>query len=394
MNSSQTIDPKYRTKRTLKVAQVNNSTFNQVLELAVGLGARDVYITSGDYIRVRIYNERLILTDRELSHSETERLLQSGIETLDRVHNGRSTNPPYTLLRSDDVNNGQNFRLSATKFTIGKNTHYNCAIRPLPLIPPHIDNVGVAQELAEYVGKLRKGLVLLIGATGEGKTSTIAAIMRYILENVPHKRILEFSRPVENIWTRVQCHPTNQIVPHNIAEGRSGGDLVDYAEAISTAMRQAGDWIAVGEMTEAESFEAAIEFSLTGHLVSSTMHASCVYTALARIYNKTDPKTRDSLLDSLISETELMIAQILVDRVGGGMVAIRETLRHDDTVKERMREVMAHSDKPLPVLYRIVKECLWEQGGSYYQNAELLYRQSVISLETFQEVEARYGKFR
>lgn len=392
-NELQTTNVEDATDQIVKLREVNGSSFDKILQHAVSIGARDIYITSKDHIRVRVDNQRLVMTDRAFSHSEVSRLLESRIKTLDRVHKGRSTNPSYTLIPAADVNNGQNFRLSVTKFTISDEAYYNCAIRPLPLIPPSISDVGVTEEMAKFVGQLEKGLVLLIGATGTGKTSTIAAIMRYILEFIPHKRIIEFSRPVENIWTRINKHPTNQIVPHNIAEGQSGGDLISYEEAISTAMRQAADWIAVGEMTESESFEAAIEFSNTGHLVSSSMHASDVASAYVRIYLKFDDKKRDALIDSLISETELLIAQILVDRIGGGMVAVREVLMQTYSVKMALKEAVGNATNPLPALRAAISKCLWEQGSSFYQNAEKLYNANIISLEEFNKVEATFGKY-
>ncbi len=386
----------WTTRQVIAFTSIEDSSFDDILLFAIQNNLRDVYIKSGDYLRARQYQNRLVISKEPLSHSQVKALLQTPIKTLERADKGYSTNPAYTLTDPSDANNKRNFRLSANRYSEGNTIGYNCAIRPLPEVPPTIEEVELPEHIAKRVGELQQGLVLLIGATGEGKTSTIAAIMRYILEKTPNKRVLEYSRPVENLWHKVKLHPSNQHIPHNVSEDGISGDMISYAEAIKTAMRQAGDWIAVGEMTEAESFEAAFEFSNTGHLVSSSVHGNSVSAAYSRVYMKFDVAKRDSLIDSLISESEIMIAQKLyprIDRDGGGLVACREILDHTYEVKVRLKSAIENSKNPISALRNEINKCMWEQGTSFYQDAERLFNEGKISTETLNLVERTYGRY-
>ncbi|MCG9579872.1 Flp pilus assembly complex ATPase component TadA [Vibrio tubiashii] len=375
------------------IQSISDSTLDQILQQAVAVNARDIYFLSNDYIRVRVDNRRLIFSSEPLSHSQVKELLEKKFNSLNRVYDGRSTNPPYLLINRENRKLNQNFRFSISKSTAGETEGFNCAIRPLPLVPKTYSELGLSEKLTRKVSELRKGFVLVVGATGDGKTSTIAAFKRYALENVPNKRILEFARPVENLWHNVNKHPTNQIVPHNVSENGVGGDMVSYEEAVSTAMRQAGDWIDVGEMTDQESFEKAIEFSLTGHLVTSTTHATTCDAAYSRIYFKSDSATRDGLVASLISEVEVLIAQTLLDRKGGGLVALREVLVQDFSVKQRLLNALSSGNNPINSLRLEVQKCLWEQENSFFQNAKKLHTQGHIDEIELERVRETYGVY-
>ncbi|USD35498.1 MULTISPECIES: ATPase, T2SS/T4P/T4SS family [Vibrio] len=394
-NNDFSVDPVgFTTSKVYIVRNINYDTFEEILQFAVELNLRDVYIKSGDYLRCRQYERRLLMGNQPLTHAQVDAILRPHFPSLDLADSGRGTNPSFAIRSVENANVKQNFRISITKFTDGGEKGYNCAIRPLPVDVPTIEYVELPEEIAQKVGKMKQGLVLLIGATGEGKTSTIAAIMRYVLEKVPFKRVLEFSRPVEFLWQSVKKHPSNQHVPHNVSEDGVSGDMISYSEAISTAMRQAGDWIAIGEMTDAESFEAAIEFSNTGHLVSSSTHGNSISSAYSRIYMKFPQGQREALLDSLISEARMFIAQRLYPRKDReGLVAIREILDHTFEVESRLKEALS-SPNPLASLRNEVKACIWEQGTSFYQDAVSKFNQGVISKESLEEIEEMYGRVR
>ncbi|CCO46811.1 putative Twitching motility protein PilT [Vibrio nigripulchritudo SOn1] len=396
-SENQRITPDWTTRQVLALTEISKDSFDSILHFAIENNLRDIYIKSGDYLRARQHQNRLVISKEVLTHSEVKSLLSAALSSLERTDRGYSTNPAYTLTNRANRADKRNFRLSVNGFSEGGVKGYNCAIRPLPKAPPTIEEIELRKEIAVRVGGLQQGLVLLIGATGEGKTSTIAAIMRYVLEKIPNKRILEYSRPVENLWHNVSIHPSNQIVPHNVSEDGVSGDMISYEESIKTAMRQAGDWIAIGEMTEAESFEAALEFSNTGHLVSSSVHGNSVSAAYSRVYMKFDVNKRESLMDSLISETELMIAQKLyprIDRKEGGLVACREMLDHTHDVKTRLKAALENSKSPISALRNEINQCMWDQGTTFYQDAERLCREGKIGQETLKLVERTYGKLK
>ncbi|WP_347361894.1 ATPase, T2SS/T4P/T4SS family [Vibrio vulnificus] len=329
----------FMTPSPIVVNNITNSALDTILQKALEVGYRDIYLASNDYIRGRLYKRRQIITDRVLTHNEIITLVEKITDqNYSRVYEGKSDNGKYTLIDKTNANNRIGFRYCLTKFTDAGKVGFEIALRPIPEMPPTAEQVGIEQNLLNHVDSMSQGMILLIGGTGTGKTTTLAAIMRYILQRPSHIRIIEFGRPPEYTWHKIAVHPSNQIIPLSVAEGKSGGDMASYSEAIATAVRKAPDWIAVTEMTDQESFRAAIEFANTGHIVSSSMHAKSIESAYSRIFMKFPEGERDALIDNLISETEILIAQELVDKIGGGLIAVREQLIQTQEVKEILKD--------------------------------------------------------
>lgn len=387
----QTHDDWMMTPTPIRINLIDASALHTILEKAHSANYRDIYFQSGDFIRGRLYKKRQILSDRRLTGTEVDALMDSlNPNASQKIYAGESSNGRYVLQDKANPNIKKGFRYSISTFASTLNDAIEIALRPIPEVPPSPKAIEISEALLRHVERMKKGLILLIGGTGEGKTSTIAAIMRHILERPSHMRILDFGRPVEYLWDKVKIHPSNQIVPYEVSETGTGSNMKSYEEAISTAMRKAPDWIGVTEMTDIESFRAAVEFATTGHIVSSTLHATSVESAYSRMYMKFPNEERAAMLDSIISETEILVAQTLYERVGGGLVAIREQLIQTPSVKERIKQAATVS---LAELKREIRRCLVEQGTSYYQSAFKVFEKNLISQNTLEEVESVYGKY-
>ncbi|MEI8659198.1 ATPase, T2SS/T4P/T4SS family [Vibrio sp. Hal054] len=376
--------------KLLQIGQCNKRAFEDILLYAHENKLRDIYITSYDHVRGRLNNNKVLITNETLNNNQVEALLSEAVPTLNRIYTGRSTNPNYVLVSPNNKNDKYNFRICVTKFSYGNEVGIDCAIRPLPDKPKSVEELGISPKIVEHLEKMEQGLILVIGATGSGKTSTIAALQRHTLEQPSHIRILEFARPVENLWHKVKIHHSNQIVPHNVSEDGKNGDMESYEEAISTSMRKAGDWLSIGEMTEVESFKASIEMANTGHKVSSTMHANRISAAIARIYNKFPASERDALIDNLIEESGILISQRLYEDTNNGLVACREVLLLDFEIKDSLRQAAAIS---LGTLRNEINRWIWQQGTSYYHSALELLKAGRITEETFNKVVHTYGKY-
>ncbi|MDN3661079.1 ATPase, T2SS/T4P/T4SS family [Vibrio agarivorans] len=363
------------------VSMIDANALDVILIKAVEAKYRDIYIASDNYIRGRKGNKFQLITNRELTHSEVETLMDSMTgNKVGRAYGGESINDRYIVTDRLNPNKKTAFRYSLTTHTNGNFRGLDVAIRPIPEDVPKASDIGIEGELLDHVESMTQGMILLIGGTGTGKTTTLAAIMRYILEKPSHTRILEYGRPPEYMWHNVLIHPSNEIITYSVAEsGESGGDAKDYEQAISTAVRKAPTWVAVTEMTDLESFKAGIEFSNTGHIVSSTLHANSVESAFSRIYMKFPSSEREALMDNLISETEIMVAQKLEDRVGGEMIAVREQLILTTEVKDTLKDAMENG---LTALKRSVRHLLEIQQTSFKQAAANLYEQGLIDEAT------------
>ncbi|MDE5179019.1 ATPase, T2SS/T4P/T4SS family [Vibrio fluvialis] len=384
-----TSKPSNLATRTLKINHVDADTIKNILRLALELGCRDVYLSSDDYIRARIDNRKVLLTDLKLTHNQVQTILTSmcSVSEITRMYQGYPVNNRYMMRGETNQNISRGFRYSFTKHTMARMEGFNAAIRPIPEFAPTIDQVGIGVEIISAVQNVideGKGLILFVGATGEGKSSSLAAIIRYLLEKESHLRILEYARPPEFNFENLNIHPTNQIVHHSISETGKGGDLISYELANAVSMRQAADWYAVGEMTERESFNSATTLSNTGHIVSSTVHANDASGSFSRVADMYPPEERDSVVQKMIEEFELIVAQKLLDKAGGGLIAVREVLASDSEIRTRLK-----SQKSVQSVVDETRAILRERKLDYVSQARKLLEAGLITNETYSKFTRR-----
>lgn len=370
-------------EKSLQINHVEQGTIDNILRLALDLGCRDVYLCSDDYIRGRINNKKVLLTTQKLTHDQVKTILTSmcAIPEIQRMYQGYAVNNRYIMRGSVNQNESRGFRYSFTKHTMTTMDGFNAAIRPIPEFAPTIESVGIGREIIQPIEEIvqeGKGLILFVGATGEGKSSSLAAIIRYLLQRESHLRILEFARPPEFNYENLDVHPTNQILHHSISETGKGGDLISYELANAVSMRQAADWFLIGEMTERESFNSSMTLSNTGHIVSSTVHANDAAGAFARVATMYPPEERDSVLQQMIEEFELIVAQKLLDRAGGGLVAVREVLTADENVRSRLKRQTS-----VQGVVDEVRSILQERKLDYASQARFLLDSGHITEHTF-----------
>lgn len=370
----------------INIQSLHDESLDEILFFAKKCKLRDIYLISHDYIRGRVGNRFIQFSKRKLEHSEVERLVKqmAATDNITRVYLGESVNDRYEMYDKNDRNKSSGFRYSLTKYTYPQSVAYNCAIRPIDDIAPTIEFTMLEKDFIEHVESMNSGLILMIGATGQGKTATIASLMRYILEKESNQRIVEYSSPIEYTFHNIKIHESNHIVQHGVSETGSGGDMKTYEMAIQTSMRQAATWYAIGEMTERHSFKAALALANTGHVVSSTVHANSVSSAYSRIYNMFPSDDRSGVINDLINEGEIFASQRLVNRKNGGMIAIREYLIHTNYVKEELKKSASIS---VTELINAVEKCLTMQGSSFKLQAEKAFQNGYIDsnvLKAFQ----------
>jgi len=205
------------------------------------------------------------------------------------------------------------------------------AFRTIPIEIPSLDDLG-APEIYKKLIKREKGLILVTGPTGSGKSTTLAAMLNEI--NLHEKKhIITVEDPVEFIHTNKKCVFSHRGV---------GEDTKSFAAALKYAMRQDPDIILIGEMRDKETIEAALTAAETGHLVFGTLHTSSAPGTINRIIDvftgDEQPQIRAMISTSLIS----VIAQTLVPKLQGGRVAISEILVTNHAISNLIREDKVH----------------------------------------------------
>ena len=197
-------------------------------------------------------------------------------------------------------------------------------LRVIPQTLPTIDKLGVPQVLKEVV-MAKRGLVVLVGATGSGKSTTLAAMIDWRNEN-SYGHIITIEDPVEFVHPHKNCVVTQREV---------GLDTDSWEAALKNTLRQAPDVILMGEIRDRETMEHAIAFAETGHLCMATLHANSANQALDRVINFFPEERRAQLLMDLSLNLKAMISQRLVPKQDGkGRAAMVEIMLNTPLISD------------------------------------------------------------
>jgi twitching motility protein PilT len=191
---------------------------------------------------------------------------------------------------------------------------------------PTIDNLGMA-PIVKQLASLKRGLILVTGATGSGKSTTLAAMIDHINRN-KNSHIITIEDPVEYMHTDRKSL---------INQRELGLDTLTFAQAIKSALRQAPDVILVGELRDAETIEVALQAAETGHLVFSTMHTNDAADAMVRILSSLGADKEPIVRQQLAENLKGVISQRLVKRADKkGRVAAQEIMVLTATIREKI----------------------------------------------------------
>ena len=205
------------------------------------------------------------------------------------------------------------------------------AFRIIPSEIPSIDDLGLP-EIFKTIIQREKGLILVTGPTGSGKSTTLAAMLNEINEN-EHKHIITIEDPVEFI------HENKKAL---FSHRELGLDTKSYANALKYALREDPDVILIGEMRDQETIQAALTAAETGHLVFGTLHTNSAPGTINRIIDvfpgDVQPQIRAQLSTSLVA----VISQALLPKIGGGRIAVHEILINNPAIANLIRENKIH----------------------------------------------------
>lgn len=200
--------------------------------------------------------------------------------------------------------------------------------RAIAANPPSLDGMGLPQAL-KTIALHKRGLVILVGATGAGKTTTMAAMVDWINQKT-RGHIVTVEDPIEFLHPHKQCLVTQREI---------GLDTADWSVALKNALRQAPDVIVVGELRDREATDQALRFSETGHLVLATMHANNTNHALERIVSFFPENSRARLYMNLSLNVHAFISQRLVRKAdGSGRVAAVEIMVNTPLIRGLIRK--------------------------------------------------------
>ena len=220
---------------------------------------------------------------------------------------------------------GPEARFRVNAFT---NRHGSAAVfRVIPTKIPTMEQLDLPPVMRR-LSELEKGLILVTGPTGSGKSTTLASMINHINENFPF-HILTVEDPVEFF------HPSKKsLVNHR----EIGNDTVSFARALKSALREDPDIILVGEMRDHETISLALTAAETGHLVFGTLHSNTASKTVDRIIDVFPAAEKDMVRAMLSSSIQGIISQTLLPKVGGGRVAAHEIMVGTNAVRNLIRE--------------------------------------------------------
>jgi len=239
-------------------------------------------------------------------------------------------------------------------------------LRIIPTDIPTVEQLGLPLILNK-LALTKRGLILVVGGTGSGKSTTLAAMLGYRNQHT-RGHIVTIEDPVEFVHKHQQCLITQREV---------GVDTDSWDNALVNTLRQAPDVILIGEIRTRETMEHAINFSETGHLCLSTLHANSANQALDRIINLFPEERRSQLLMDLSLNLKAVVSQRLLPRIGGGRVAAVEIMINSPLIQDlifkgkvnEIKGVMRRSKEGGMQTFDMALFDLYEAGLITYEDA-------------------------
>ncbi|MEW6098520.1 MAG: PilT/PilU family type 4a pilus ATPase [Pseudomonadota bacterium] len=294
---------------------MNGGNMEKVLRLMADKQASDVYLSANTPILIKIHGQILQVSDQALTPSQPRQLLAelltpSQLEELDETG---ELNIGLVLP------NVASFRLSAFKQRGSVAAVFRC----IPSKIPSLESLHLPEVLSSLVME-KRGLILMVGATGTGKSTTLAAMIEHRNQQVTG-HILTIEDPIEFLFSNKKSIINQREV---------GRDVQSLQVGLKNALRQAPDCILIGEIRDRETMTAALSYALSGHLVLATMHANNSHHALNRILSFYTPESRPALLSDLASGLKAIVSQRLLRAITGGRIPAVEVLLNTKLISE------------------------------------------------------------
>lgn len=300
-----------------------NAAFRNLIQYAKMEDCSDVHITVGTAVCVRKYG-KLIMLDEVPTGQESLDMIMENLDDAQRVRVLSGKDLDYSLMMPDGT------RLRCNVYHQRNNVA--ATYRILNGKIPTFDELGIPEVVRRFSTEPR-GLVLVTGPTGSGKTTTMASMVNSINKRQA-KHVITIEDPIEYVYNREKSM---------IHQREVGRDVESFFVALRSALREDPDVILVGEMRDLETISAAITAAETGHLVLSTLHTSSAAQTIDRIIDSYPPHGQEQVRMQLASVLKGVVTQVLVPKDdGNGMALATEVLVNNDAIANQIRDNKTH----------------------------------------------------
>jgi len=296
---------------------------DDLLKKVVEQDGSDLHITVGTPPRIRKGGSLIEMSEEKLLPDVVKSMIESKMssEQLQRFKSGEEID--YSI----GIPGLSRFRVNV----FSQRGNIAAAYRRLPIDPPKLESLGLPDSVVDLSNK-RKGLILITGATGSGKSTTMAALVNKITHEL-EGHILTIEDPIEYLF------------PHNksqVNQREVGVDTDSFASGLKSALRQDPDVVVVGELRDPESMGAALSIAETGHLVLATMHTNTAAGAITRMVDAFPPDKKEVIRMNMSMSLLAVVAQQLVPTIDGKRALACEIMIATQAVRAVIRENNIH----------------------------------------------------
>lgn len=291
----------------------------ELLAFSAKQGASDLHLSAGLPPMIRVDGDVRRINLPALDHKQVQALIYDIMNDTQRVDFEKHLETDFSF----EVPGVARFRVNA----FNQNRGAGAVFRTIPSKVLSMDDLGMG-EVFRKITEAPRGLVLVTGPTGSGKSTTLAAMIDH-LNSHRHQHILTIEDPIEFVHESRKCL-INQREVHR--------DTRSFATALRSALREDPDVILVGEMRDLETIRLALTAAETGHLVFGTLHTTSAAKTIDRVVD-VFPGDEKSMVRSMLSESLLaVVSQALVKKIGGGRIAAHEIMLGTSAIRNLIRE--------------------------------------------------------
>lgn len=348
----------------------------------------DLFFMGGEYIWMDRYGRKERVSNRKLQDKEVVGILAMiyGDNAESRLGGGErvDTSHDFKILVGRDEHDNElydrsRFRVNGVSCLRNGSRSATITIRSIPTTPPSMDSIGVEQDIKDVFMKTAQGLALVVGATGNGKSTLLAALLRGMMEDENgHRNLVTIEAPIE--FVHDGYYRPNSIY----TQMEVGKNIPSFHEGVVNAMRMKPTSILVGETRDLETVKASLEASNTGHFVASTVHSNSVDSTFQRLITLYPEELQAQAKAEFAESLKLVVAQRLLPTVDGKRTAIRSYLAVDQYVKNQLLNAKNVSMKAFELMEA-------GHGKPMMEDVETKYRDGLISRSIYDEQKYNYG---
>ena len=345
---------------------------HDLLRLMVQKNGSDLFITAGAVPSMKVDGTMTPLSNQSLSPQHTQVLVGSIMNDKQRAEFDETQECNFAI----SLPGVSRFRVNA--FT--QRGSVGIVLRVIRSEIPRLDDLNLPSVLKD-ISMTKRGLVIFVGATGSGKSTSLAAMVGYRNEN-SHGHIITIEDPIEFVHNHKNCIVTQREV---------GVDTDNYEIALKNTLRQAPDVILIGEIRDRETMDHAIAFAETGHLCLSTLHANSTNQALDRIINFFPEDRRQQLLMDLSLNLKSLISQRLIPTASGdGRIAAIEIMINSPLMSDLIFKGQVHDIKELIAKSNELGMQTFDQAlFDLYENGQIKYEDALRNADSVNDLRLR-----